>query len=62
MSKLMDLNLTSGMEDVEELHMAEMTGLKKRMTKIGSCRSPEASLTGHLFPAMSSSQGDEEGG
>ena len=31
--------------------MTEMTSLKKRMTKRGSCRSPEASLTEHLFPS-----------
>ena len=62
MSKMKELNLQMVIEVVEELHMTEMTSLKKRMTKKGSCRSPEASSTEHMFLAISGYQCDVERG
>ena len=62
MSKLMVLNLASEDGGCGGASYDRDEEPKKRMIKRGSCRSPEASSTEHLFPAMSFFQCNVDGG
>ena len=58
MTRLMNLNLASEMEVVEELRMTDMTKVSKKDVKKMKLSFTRNLLNEHLFPAMPDFQGE----